>query len=102
MANAKDSGQIKIGEFTVNRMGFGAMRITGEGVWGPPKDVEVAKAVLKKAVELGINFIDTADGLRPRSVGEPDPRRTLSLRWYRDCDQGRTDTPRSGHLDAGL
>ncbi|WP_018612718.1 aldo/keto reductase [Segetibacter koreensis] len=55
-----------IGEgMTINRMGFGAMRITGEGIWGPPNDREEAISVLKKTVELGINFIDTADSYGP-------------------------------------
>ncbi|HEY4063894.1 MAG TPA: aldo/keto reductase [Puia sp.] len=55
-----------IGEdLTVRRMGYGAMRITGEGIWGPPKDREEAIRVLKKAVELGVNFIDTADSYGP-------------------------------------
>lgn len=55
-----------IGEdMTVNRMGFGAMRITGDGIWGPPKDRDEAIRVLKRAVELGINFIDTADSYGP-------------------------------------
>lgn len=55
-----------IGEdLPVNRMGFGAMRITGEGIWGPPKDREESIRVLKKTVELGINFIDTADSYGP-------------------------------------
>lgn len=49
----------------VNRMGYGAMRITGEGVWGPPKDKKLAIKVLQKAVELGVNFIDTADSYGP-------------------------------------
>lgn len=53
------------GDLEVNRLGFGAMRITGEGVWGPPKDVEAAKAVLRRAVELGVNFIDTSDAYGP-------------------------------------
>ena len=53
------------GELTVNRMGYGAMRITGEGIWGPPKNHNDAIAVLKRAVELGINFIDTADSYGP-------------------------------------
>lgn len=53
------------GELTVNRMGYGAMRITGKGIWGPPKDEDEAKKVLKKAVELGVNFIDTADSYGP-------------------------------------
>lgn len=52
-------------DLTVNRLGYGAMRITGEGIWGPPKDKEEAIRVLKKAVELGVNFIDTADSYGP-------------------------------------
>ncbi len=53
------------GDLEVNRLGFGAMRITGEGIWGPPKDVEGAKQVLRRVVELGVNFIDTADAYGP-------------------------------------
>ena len=52
-------------DLTVNRMGYGAMRITGEGIWGPPKDKEEAIRVLQRSVELGINFIDTADSYGP-------------------------------------
>jgi len=53
------------GQLSVNRIGYGAMRITGKGIWGPPKDKEEAIRVLKRAVELGINFIDTADSYGP-------------------------------------
>jgi aryl-alcohol dehydrogenase-like predicted oxidoreductase len=53
------------GELTVNRLGFGAMRLTGDGIWGPPKDRAAAVAVLRRAVELGVNFIDTADSYGP-------------------------------------
>ena len=53
------------GDLEVNRLGFGAMRIVGEGVWGPPADPEKARAVLRKAVELGVNLIDTADSYGP-------------------------------------
>ncbi len=53
------------GDLTVNRMGFGAMRLTGEGIWGEPKDPAQARAVLRRAVELGVNFIDTADAYGP-------------------------------------
>ena len=53
------------GDLTINRLGYGAMRITGEGIWGPPKDPASAKEVLKKVVELGVNFIDTADSYGP-------------------------------------
>ena len=63
--NAADAGQITIGDLTVNRLGFGAMRITGQGIWGEPDDTDNAKAVLKRAVELGVNFIDTADAYGP-------------------------------------
>lgn len=62
------------GDTEVNRLGFGAMRITGEGVWGEPKDAETAKKVLRRAVELGVDFIDTADAYGPdvseRLIGE--------------------------------
>jgi pyridoxine 4-dehydrogenase len=52
-------------DITVNRMGYGAMRITGKGIWGPPNDKAEAIRVLKRAVELGVNFIDTADSYGP-------------------------------------
>jgi aryl-alcohol dehydrogenase-like predicted oxidoreductase len=65
-ATAAAAGTIDVGgDLTVNRLGFGAMRITGEGIWGEPPDREEAKAVLRRAVELGINFIDTADSYGP-------------------------------------
>jgi pyridoxine 4-dehydrogenase len=64
--SAVASGTVSLGgELTVNRLGFGAMRITGEGIWGPPKDQSAAIAVLRRAVELGVNFIDTADSYGP-------------------------------------
>lgn len=53
------------GDLTINRLGFGAMRITGPGIWGEPKDPENARRVLRRAVELGVNFIDTADAYGP-------------------------------------
>ena len=63
---AARSGQFKIGgEFEVNRLGFGAMRVTGKGIWGPPKDKREAIAVLQRVPELGINFIDTAESYGP-------------------------------------
>ena len=58
-------GTVALGDLTVRRLGFGAMRITGEGVWGPPPDREAALAVLRRAVELGVNLIDTADSYGP-------------------------------------
>lgn len=65
MANASTAGTVALGDLTVNRMGFGAMRITGEGIWGPPRDHDAAIAVLRRAVELGVNFIDTANSYGP-------------------------------------
>jgi pyridoxine 4-dehydrogenase len=63
---AAQAGTVTLGgELTVNRMGFGAMRITGMGIWGPPADREGALATLRRAVELGVNFIDTADSYGP-------------------------------------
>ena len=64
--SASSAGTINLGaELTVNRLGYGAMRITGSGVWGPPNDRAEALRVLKRAVELGVNFIDTADSYGP-------------------------------------
>jgi pyridoxine 4-dehydrogenase len=65
-ATAAAAGTIEIGgDIVVRRMGFGAMRITGEGIWGEPPDKEQAKATLRRVVELGVNFIDTADSYGP-------------------------------------
>ena len=73
--NAAAGGTFSLGgDLSVNRLGYGAMRLTGQGVWGEPKDPEAAKALLRRAVELGINFIDTADSYGPevseRMIGE--------------------------------
>lgn len=59
------AGTITIGDLEVNRLGFGAMRVTGEGIWGPPRDHDEAIRVLRRAVELGANLIDTADSYGP-------------------------------------
>ncbi len=59
------AGTITPGDRTVNRMGYGAMRLTGKGIWGPPRDRAEAVRVLRRAVELGVNFIDTADSYGP-------------------------------------
>jgi len=60
------AGNISLGgKISVHRLGFGSMRLTGEGIWGPPKDRKGALAVLRRAVELGVNFIDTADSYGP-------------------------------------
>lgn len=64
--DAAASGTFTLGgDLVVNRMGFGAMRITGKGIWGDPKDPAESKRVLKRALELGVNFIDTADSYGP-------------------------------------
>lgn len=63
---AAAAGTITLGgELTINRMGFGAMRLTGKGIWGPPRDPEEAIRVLQRAVDLGVNFIDTAFSYGP-------------------------------------
>jgi aryl-alcohol dehydrogenase-like predicted oxidoreductase len=60
------AGDVSLGgEISVHRLGFGAMRLTGDGIWGPPKDRKAALSVLRRAVELDINFIDTADSYGP-------------------------------------
>src|SRR3977135_1638595 len=64
--SANAAGNCSLGEeISVHRLGFGAMRLTGEGIWGPPKDRKAALAVLRRAVELDVNFIDTADSYGP-------------------------------------
>ena len=64
--SAQSSGTFSLGGKTsVHRLGYGAMRLTGDGIWGEPKDREEAKRVLKRAVELGVDFIDTADSYGP-------------------------------------
>lgn len=73
--SATASGTFAIGgDLPVNRLGYGAMRITGQGIWGEPSDLDGARKVLQRAVELGVNFIDTADSYGPevseRLIGE--------------------------------
>lgn len=63
--SAAAAGTVSFGKLTVNRLGYGAMRITGKGIWGPPADRDAAIATLRRAVELGVNFIDTADSYGP-------------------------------------
>lgn len=79
--SAAATGTVSFGGLTVNRLGFGAMRITGEGIWGEPRDAAEAKRVLARLVELGVTLIDTADSYGPhvseRLIGEtlhPYPR----------------------------
>jgi aryl-alcohol dehydrogenase-like predicted oxidoreductase len=65
VAEAAAAGTFSIADMSVNRLGFGAMRITGKGIWGDPPDREAARAVLRRAVELGVDLIDTADSYGP-------------------------------------
>ena len=75
--NASQSGSFKIGgELEVHRLGYGAMRITGKGVWGDPADRAECLRTLKRLPELGVNFIDTADSYGP-DVSEPLIREAL-------------------------
>lgn len=62
---ASASGTVQIGDITVNRLGYGSMRLTGPGIWGDPPDKQEALRVLRRAVELGVDFIDTADSYGP-------------------------------------
>src|SRR6266436_5595550 len=70
LSTSKAAGTVDLGELTVHRLGYGAMRLTGAGVWGTPKDRSAALAVLRRAVELGVNFIDTADSYGPNTSEE--------------------------------
>ena len=74
MTEGTGAGTFTLDGSTIDRMGFGAMRLTGKGIWGEPEDPEEARAVLRRAVELGVNFIDTADSYGPevaeRLIGE--------------------------------
>jgi aryl-alcohol dehydrogenase-like predicted oxidoreductase len=62
---AAAAGEISLGDLIVRRIGFGAMRITGDGIWGEPDDPQAARALLRRVVELGVNLIDTADSYGP-------------------------------------
>ena len=73
---AAPSGRFTIGDLEVNRLGFGAMRLTGKGIWGPPGDESEAEKVLQRAVEYGVDFIDTSDAYGPH-VNEETIARAL-------------------------
>src|SRR5215216_636846 len=107
-ATAADAGTLDLGgDLTVNRLGFGAMRVTGRGIWGDPPNRNEAGAVLRRAVELGVTFIDTADSYGPNVSEEiiaealhpyPDDlviatkagfERSGPGRWEVNCDPAR-------------
>ncbi|QSQ19952.1 aldo/keto reductase [Pyxidicoccus parkwayensis] len=114
--NAAAAGTFKLGDLTVNRMGYGAMRITGEGIWGEPKNPTEAKAVLRRAVELGVQLIDTADSYGPdvseRLIGETlhpyPPGVVIATKgglvrggpgiWNRDCSPAHLTRALEGSL----
>src|SRR5262249_54382081 len=93
MSSAAGSGTLVVGDLTVNRMGYGAMRITGPGIWGDPPDPQASKGLLRRAVELGVNFIDTAAAYAAseRLIGE-------ALAPYRD---GLVIATKAGHYRPG-
>jgi pyridoxine 4-dehydrogenase len=116
-SDASVAGTLALGgDLEVCRLGFGAMRITGEGIWGPPPDREAAKAVLRRAVQLGINFIDTADSYGPEVSEDliaealhPYPEGLVIAtkggltrpgpgRWERDCSPARLREACEGSL----
>src|ERR1700733_2597449 len=99
---AKASGEFSIGgKLPVTRLGYGTMQLTGPGVWGDPKDPDEAVRVLRRAVELGVNFIDTADSYGP-VVAERLIKKAAPLQGRtRHRHQGGPDAAGSGHLDPG-
>ena len=92
---AAASGSFTLGgDLPVARMGFGAMRITGQGIWGEPPDRERAKSVLRRAVELGVSLIDTADSYGPE-VSERLIAEALSPGLGSATGSPRTSWPRA-------
>ena len=107
------AGNVSLGnKLSVHRLGFGAMRLTGEGIWGPPKDRKGALAVLRRAVELGVNFIDTADSYGPHVSEEliaealyPYPKDLVIATkggWNRPGPNQWTHDSSSAHLRAAV
>ena len=101
-ANAAKSGSFKVGgDIKINRLGFGAMRITGAGIWGPPADREEALRTLKRLPDLGIDFRRHGRLLRARRVGAADPRSAASLQRHADRHQGRFQAFRTRQMGDG-
>jgi len=101
-STAAAAGTIDLGgDLTVNRLGFGAMRITGQGIWGDPPDHGKAIETLRRAVELGVNFIDTADSYGPEVSEKPDAEGAAPLPGRpRHRHQGRPHPAGPESLDA--
>jgi len=102
----ESAGTVTLGDMKVRRLGFGSMRLTGEGVWGAPDDPEAAKAVLRRAVELGIDMIDTADSYGPyvaenliREALHPYPDGLVIATKAGLERTGPGEWPRNGHPD---
>ena len=78
--DARKSGSFKVGgEIEIHRLGFGAMRITGKGIWGPPEDKPEAIRTLKRLPALGIDFVDTADSYGPDGPSSSFARRSILI-----------------------
>src|ERR1017187_10740152 len=99
--SANAASNVSLGrEISVHRLGFGAMRLTGDGIWGPPKDRNRALGVLRRAVELGINFIDTADSYGPHVSEELIAEAVVSLPcWPCNRHQGWLEPSRPESVD---
>ena len=96
-ATATAAGTFQIGgELEVTRLGYGAMRITGEGVWGPPRDHDEAIAVLKRLPELGVDLIDTADSYGPEDSENLIREALHPYRRHQRRDEGRLHAPGAG------
>ena len=93
---ARDSGTIELKDLgTVHRLGFGAMRITGPGIWGEPADREIARQVVRRAVELGVDFLDTADAYGP------DVREQIIAEALHPYPEGVRIGTKVGHVRTG-
>ena len=101
MTNAAESGRFRIGgAFDVNRLGYGAMRIVGKGIWGPTPDRDEALKTLRRLPDLGVDFIDTADSYGPNFSEELIREALAPLRQDPHRDQGRPRAHRAEHLDS--
>jgi hypothetical protein len=97
--DARKSGSFKVGgEIEIHRLGFGAMRITGKGIWGPPEDKPEVIRTLKRLPELGIDFVEF---LRARRVRTTHPRNAPSVSRHADRHQGWIPAPWAQRMGDG-